>query len=92
MKKYGKDWGKVQQYVGTRSSTQARSHAQKFFQRLEKQHIESHDFIRELRAENTIKTQYLDDYGFDESDDEFQDAPSQKEDSESKDDKKNEDK
>lgn len=24
---YGKDWKKVQEYVGTRSSTQARSHA-----------------------------------------------------------------
>lgn len=29
--KYGNEWKDVQQYVGSRSSTQARSHAQKFF-------------------------------------------------------------
>ena len=33
---YGNDWHKVQQYVGTRTSTQARSHAQKFFEKLKK--------------------------------------------------------
>lgn len=33
---YGNEWKKVQQYISTRSSTQARSHAQKFFLRLKK--------------------------------------------------------
>ena len=33
---YGKDWKKVQQYVATRSSSQVRSHAQKFFKKLQK--------------------------------------------------------
>jgi SHAQKYF class myb-like DNA-binding protein len=33
---YGKEWKKVQEYVGTRTSTQARSHAQKFFYKLDK--------------------------------------------------------
>lgn len=33
---YGNEWKKVQKYIGTRSSTQARSHAQKFFLRLKK--------------------------------------------------------
>ena len=33
---YGKEWTRVQIHVGTRSSTQARSHAQKFFVKLEK--------------------------------------------------------
>ena len=31
---YGKNWKKVQKYVGTRSTSQARSHAQKFYFRL----------------------------------------------------------
>ena len=34
--KFGNEWKKVQQYIKTRSSTQARSHAQKFFLRLKK--------------------------------------------------------
>jgi SHAQKYF class myb-like DNA-binding protein len=33
---YGNEWKRVQKYIGTRSSTQARSHAQKFFIRLKK--------------------------------------------------------
>ncbi len=31
LKLYGKNWKKIEEYVATRSSTQARSHAQKFF-------------------------------------------------------------
>lgn len=31
LKKFGKHWKKVEAYVGTRSSTQVRSHAQKYF-------------------------------------------------------------
>ena len=33
---YGNEWKKVQNLIGTRSSTQARSHAQKFFLRIKK--------------------------------------------------------
>ncbi len=33
---YGKEWKKVQEHVGTRTSTQARSHAQKYFFKMEK--------------------------------------------------------
>lgn len=36
LKLYGKDWKKVQSYVGTRSTTQARSHAQKHFAKTKK--------------------------------------------------------
>ena len=36
LKRYGKEWQKVQQHVSTRTSTQARSHAQKFFVKLDK--------------------------------------------------------
>lgn len=35
-KLYGKNWKKVQEYVGTRTTTQARSHAQKYFAKLQK--------------------------------------------------------
>lgn len=36
LKLYGKNWKKVEKYVSTRSGAQIRSHAQKFFIRLEK--------------------------------------------------------
>jgi hypothetical protein len=39
--KYGNEWKSVQKYVGTRSSTQARSHAQKFFVKIGKTQIEN---------------------------------------------------
>lgn len=34
---YGKDWKKVEEIVGTRSGSQVRSHAQKFFNKLLKE-------------------------------------------------------
>jgi SHAQKYF class myb-like DNA-binding protein len=37
--KYGNEWKKVQKHVGSRSSTQARSHAQKFFVKMKKANI-----------------------------------------------------
>ena len=37
--KYGNDWKQVQKYVKTRSSTQARSHAQKFFVKIKKSKV-----------------------------------------------------
>jgi len=39
--KFGNDWKNVQRYVGSRSSTQARSHAQKFFVKIGKTQIEN---------------------------------------------------
>jgi SHAQKYF class myb-like DNA-binding protein len=38
---YGNDWKNVQKFVGSRSSTQARSHAQKFFVKIGKTQIEN---------------------------------------------------
>lgn len=65
---YGKDWGKVQQYVGTRSSTQARSHAQKFFQRLDKVFSNKEDVIKQLREAHGANSKYL--YDFEDSENE----------------------
>lgn len=45
LQKYGKEWKRVQQHVGTRSSTQARSHAQKFFVKLDKKGQRLDDFL-----------------------------------------------
>jgi SHAQKYF class myb-like DNA-binding protein len=37
LKKFGKNWKQVEEFVGTRNGTQIRSHAQKFFLRLERE-------------------------------------------------------
>lgn len=37
--KYGNEWKEVQKHVGTRSSTQARSHAQKFFVKIKRSNL-----------------------------------------------------
>lgn len=37
IKNFGKNWKKVEDFVGTRTGAQIRSHAQKFFLRLEKE-------------------------------------------------------
>jgi SHAQKYF class myb-like DNA-binding protein len=51
--KYGNEWKQVQKHVGTRSSTQARSHAQKFFVKIKKANVL--DFNIDL-SRNSIKT------------------------------------
>jgi len=45
LKLFGKEWRKVQQHVGTRTSTQARSHAQKFFVKIEKKQMNLETFL-----------------------------------------------
>lgn len=37
LKKYGKNWKKVEGFIGTRTGTQIRSHAQKFFNRIKRE-------------------------------------------------------
>jgi SHAQKYF class myb-like DNA-binding protein len=37
LKLYGKNWKKIESYVGSRSGAQIRSHAQKFFGRLKRE-------------------------------------------------------
>ena len=51
--KYGNEWKSVQKHVGTRSSTQARSHAQKFFVKIKKTNLL--DFNMDF-SKNSIKT------------------------------------
>jgi SHAQKYF class myb-like DNA-binding protein len=51
--KYGNEWKLVQKHVGTRSSTQARSHAQKFFVKMKKSNL--FDFNVDF-SKNSIKT------------------------------------
>ena len=55
LKLYGKEWKKVQEHVKTRTSTQARSHAQKFFQKLEKKKQNLQDFLDNLDVNNLDK-------------------------------------
>ena len=47
--KYGNNWRLVQKYIGTRTGTQTRSHAQKFFEKLRRSKIfksEKYDFSK----------------------------------------------
>ena len=37
MSLFGREWKKVESHIGTRSGAQIRSHAQKFFNRVEKE-------------------------------------------------------
>ena len=66
--KYGNNWKQVQKYVRTRSSTQARSHAQKFFVKIKKAKILKfnidlnknsikmlHDFINDMNRDDINK-------------------------------------
>jgi hypothetical protein len=48
---FGKEWQKVQQHVHTRTSTQARSHAQKFFVKLDKKQLTLEEFLERLDIE-----------------------------------------
>ena len=50
--KYGNDWKEIEKYVKTRSSTQARSHAQKFFLKIKKDKNPEMDIINK----NSIKS------------------------------------
>lgn len=56
LKKYGKEWQKVQQHVSTRTSTQARSHAQKFFVKLDKKSLTLDEFLKDLDLKEVRET------------------------------------
>lgn len=63
LKKFGKEWQKVQQHVFTRTSTQARSHAQKFFVKLEKKQLTLDEFLSRLDIEQLKEDLRLGDAG-----------------------------
>ena len=63
LKLFGKEWQKVQQHVFTRTSTQARSHAQKFFVKLEKKQLTLDEFMKRLNIEQLKIDLRLDDAG-----------------------------
>ena len=52
LKTYGKEWKYVQKHVATRSSTQARSHAQKFFSKLDKKGVTLEQFLSQIDLDN----------------------------------------
>lgn len=69
LKKYGKEWQKVQQHVSTRTSTQARSHAQKFFVKLDKKSLTLEEFLKDLdlkEVEKTLLASGMDNTDYDE--------------------------
>lgn len=48
LRKFGKDWYRVEELIGTRSSAQIRSHAQKFLCKLDKEPDSQYDDIKEI--------------------------------------------
>ena len=48
LKLYGREWRSVQNFVKTRTSTQSRSHAQKFFEKLKRKKKTLEQFLSEL--------------------------------------------
>lgn len=69
LKRYGKEWQKVQQHVSTRTSTQARSHAQKFFVKLDKKSLTLDEFLKDLdlkEVEKTLLASGMDNTDYDE--------------------------
>lgn len=65
LKLNGRDWRRVQEHVQTRSSTQARSHAQKFFVKLDRKGQKVEEFLASLDYENIEKLDN-DQLGFDD--------------------------
>lgn len=51
LKMFGKNWKKVEDYVATRTSTQARSHAQKFFGNVIKTNQSMDEFLGRISQE-----------------------------------------
>lgn len=72
LKLFGKEWRRVQQHVCTRTSTQARSHAQKFFVKVEKRNQTLEEFLADLDLANIENHCILSDLDDEEEDEEDQ--------------------
>ena len=70
LKLFGKEWKHVQKHVGTRSSTQARSHAQKFFSKLDKKKMTLEDFLSQIDLGN-LRSMIENDSDYGDEDDEI---------------------
>ena len=57
--KYGKDWKKIVQVVGTRSSNQIRSHAQKYFIKLDKKKQQPQRVVGNKEVNSSCANQVL---------------------------------
>jgi SHAQKYF class myb-like DNA-binding protein len=53
LKIYGKDWKRVENFIGSRSGAQIRSHAQKFFIQIERtKGMDLDEYIKKLQNES----------------------------------------
>lgn len=59
MKLYGRHWKKVEAYVGTRSGTQIRSHAQKHFLKSDAKELSSGEEIKKIDNEESKKEEEI---------------------------------
>ena len=51
LKIHGKNWKKVEEFIGTRSGAQIRSHAQKFFNRIQKEFgVDCETYIKQKQS------------------------------------------
>lgn len=73
LKLYGKEWRKVQEHVNTRTSTQARSHAQKFFVKLEKKKLTLEGYLNTIDFNDIGKSLIFSD--LEDEEDEYEEAP-----------------
>jgi SHAQKYF class myb-like DNA-binding protein len=60
LKLYGKEWRSVQVHVYSRTSTQARSHAQKFFVKIERKGMTLDEFLHNLDIDNLAESEFED--------------------------------
>ena len=73
LKKFGKNWKRVEAFIGTRTGTQIRSHAQKFFNRIRKEFRTEEPAV--YVRNNLIRTTSDPDFGADISGADYESEP-----------------